>query len=85
MATSSLDTLSFARRLKEVGFTDMQAEAVTEIIRDARSADLAALASKADIERLEARLELLQRTVSARLVGLIAAATLILLAVRFFG
>ena len=85
MTISSLDTLNIARRLKDVGFSDTQAEAVTELIRDARSADLAALASKADIERLEAKLELVQRTVTARLFGLIAAAIAILLAAKFLG
>ena len=85
MAISSLDTLNIARRLKEVGFTETQAEAVTEIIRDARSADLAALASKADIELLVARLELLQRTLTARFVSLLAVAAAILLVVKYLG
>src|SRR5215216_4236868 len=49
MTTSSLDTLDIARRLKSVGFNDAQAEAVTEIIRNVRTADLANLATKADI------------------------------------
>ena len=50
----ALDTLGISRRLKDVGFNDAQAEAVTEIIRDARSADLASLATKAEIDQLEA-------------------------------
>jgi adenine-specific DNA methylase len=54
MAISSLDTLDIARRLKGAGFNDAQAETVTEIFRDVREADLANLATKTDIERLEA-------------------------------
>src|SRR5437764_8029343 len=54
MAISSLDTLDISRRLKGAGFSDAQAETVTEIFRDVRSADFANLATKADIERLEA-------------------------------
>ncbi len=54
MAISSLDTLDIAKRLKEAGFSDAQAEAVTTVFRDVRTADLAPLATKADIERLAA-------------------------------
>jgi hypothetical protein len=54
MAISSLDTLDIAKRLKEAGFNDAQAEAVTTVFRDVRTADLAPLAAKIDIERLEA-------------------------------
>jgi hypothetical protein len=54
MAISALDTLDIARRLKGAGFSDAQAETVTEIFRDAREADFAELATKADIDRLQA-------------------------------
>lgn len=89
MTISALDTLGISRRLKEVGFSDAQAEAVTEIIRDARSADLASLASKADIEKLEvvvaARLEILKRDMTTRIGAMIIAATAVLLVAKFFG
>jgi len=85
MATSSLDTLDIARRLKGVGFNDAQAEAVTEIIRDVRTADLANLATRADIERLEAKLEIFRRDMTIRLGSMIVVATGILLASKFFG
>ena len=85
MTISSLDTLDMARRLKGAGFNDTQAETVTEIIRDVRAADLANLATKADIERLEAKLEILRRDMTIRLGGMIIAATAILLGVKFFG
>ena len=86
---SALDTLGISRRLKEVGFTDAQAEAVTEIIRDARSADLASLASKAEIAKLEAiiaaRFEILKRDMTTRVGAMIIAATVVLLVAKFFG
>jgi len=85
MTTSSLDTLDIARRLKSVGFNDAQAEAVTEIIRDVRTADLANLATRADIERLEAKLEIFRRDMTIRLGSMIVLATGILLAPKFFG
>jgi hypothetical protein len=83
--TTSLDTLDIARRLKSVGFNDAQAEAVTEIIRDVRTADLANLATRADIERLEAKLEIFRRDMTIRLGSMIVVATGILLAAKFFG
>ena len=85
MAISSLDTLDIARRLKGAGFNDAQAETVTEIFRDVREADLANLATKTDIERLEDKLEILRRDMTIRLGGMIIAATAVLLAAKFFG
>ena len=57
MAISSLDTLDIAKRLKEAGFSEAQAEAVTTVFRDVRTADLAPLATKADIEATRADIE----------------------------
>jgi chromosome segregation ATPase len=50
---AALDTLQIVKRLKEAGFNDAQAEAVTNVVRDFRDIDFAQLASKSDIERLE--------------------------------
>jgi hypothetical protein len=54
MAISSLDTLDIAKRLKEAGFSEAQAEAVTDVFREVRTSDFASLATRANIERLEA-------------------------------
>ena len=59
--------------------------AVIDILRDVRTADLANLATRADIERLEAKLEILKRDMTIRPGGMIIAATAILLGVKFFG
>jgi hypothetical protein len=86
---AALDTLGISRRLKDVGFTETQAEAVAEIIRDARSADLASLVSKAQLDKLDvviaARFEILKRDMTARTGAMIIAATAVLLAAKFFG
>ena len=50
----AFDTLSYARRLKQAGMPEAQAEAVAEATRDAITADAA---TKADIEREIERLE----------------------------
>jgi hypothetical protein len=47
----AFDTLSYARRLRQAGMPEAQAEAVAEATRDAIAADAA---TKADSERLEA-------------------------------
>jgi hypothetical protein len=65
VAISSLDTLDIAKRLKQAGFSDAQAEAVTTVFRDVRTADLANLATKADIERIEADIERLETATKA--------------------
>jgi hypothetical protein len=86
---SALDTLGISRRLKDAGFPDMQAEVITEIIRDARSADLASLASKEQIAKLEAiiaaRFEILKRDMTTRIGAMIIAATIVLLVAKYFG
>jgi len=73
---STLDTL--AKRLKDAGFSETQAEAVTTIIRDVREADFANLASKTDLRDLEQRLTL-------RVGGMLVVATGVLLVAKFFG
>jgi uncharacterized membrane-anchored protein len=49
---AALDTLEIVKRLKEAGFGDTQAEALTGVLRDAGAAEQGQLATKADIERL---------------------------------
>jgi hypothetical protein len=73
MAISSLDTLDIAKRLKEAGFSEAQAEAVTDVFREVRTADFANLATKADIERLEAEIQRLEVITKAELQRLEAA------------
>jgi hypothetical protein len=43
------DTHEVVKELKAAGFTDDQAEAVTRVVRDARTVDLSNLATKADL------------------------------------
>ncbi len=53
---TALDTLEIAKRLRNAGFSEPQAEAVTGVLRDAREADLSQLATKADVMQLKAEL-----------------------------
>ena len=46
----AFDTLAAARALREAGFEDRQAEAVTGVVRHAVGADRDTLATKADLE-----------------------------------
>jgi hypothetical protein len=48
----ALDTLQTGKRLKEAGFDDAQAEAMTEVLRESREGTIADLATKADLEKL---------------------------------
>ena len=86
---ATLDTLEIAKRLKNAGFAEAQAEAITGALRETREADLARLATKDDragLEpRLDARLEILRRDLTIRLGGMIVVATDVLLAAKFFG
>ncbi len=54
--TAPLDTLRIAKRLKDVGFSEAQAEAVTDVLSATRDADLSQLATKTDLAALRADL-----------------------------
>jgi len=97
---AAFDTLEIAKRLRNAGFDEAQAEAVTGVLRDAREADLSQLATKADVSQLEAKLmseiaalrtefraelEVMRRDLTIRLGGMITAMTAILLTAKYFG
>ena len=48
MATLAMDTHRIVKRLKDAGFTDSQAETLTDIIAETRASDLADVATKVD-------------------------------------
>ncbi|MFN3076438.1 MAG: DUF1640 domain-containing protein [Alphaproteobacteria bacterium] len=50
MTTLAIDTFKIVKRLKDVGFTESQAEAVTDVLREAREADLQDLVTKGDLK-----------------------------------
>lgn len=79
MATTSFDTLTYAKKLQEAGFTPQQAEAQAGALRDVVDQNLA---TKQDIEalrrdmkemegRLLLRMELLRRDILLRLGGIV--------------
>ena len=57
MTSTDFDTLSAAKRLREAGFNEDQAEAIAEGMRKAATADRSELATKADLAavRIEMR------------------------------
>ena len=75
---NTLDTLEIVKRLKEAGFSEPQAEAVTIIFRDVREADFTQLTTKTDLRELEQR-------ITIRVGGMLVIATGVLLAAKFFG
>lgn len=58
MTTITFDTHKFVRRLKEAGFQEGQAEAISEAFKEASGE--ADLATRRDLERLEAKLDKLE-------------------------
>ena len=51
MVISTLDTLQTAKDLTAAGFTDVQAEAVTRVLRQVQNIDLSGFATKTDLDR----------------------------------
>lgn len=58
MAAIALDTYAIAKQLRDAGFTEAQAEAVTNVVKQASDVDLSNLATKADIAQLATKAEL---------------------------
>lgn len=58
MTSTDFNTLSVAKRLREAGFSEDQAEALAEGMREAATADRSELATKADLAavRIEIRI-----------------------------
>jgi hypothetical protein len=57
MASTVFDTLKFAKRMKDAGFNESQAEALSDAIREVQDSAIAELVTKKDLKELELRLE----------------------------
>ena len=81
MAAVALDTNRIVQRLRAAGFDERQAGTFTDVFVETRSVELADLATKADLKavddglraeiaRLEHRIELLEQSMNARFESL---------------
>ena len=57
MSTATFDTYAAAKRLRDAGFDERQAEAAVSMVRDAVGTDREQLATKADLDTAIAALE----------------------------
>ena len=69
MNTAAFDTYTAAKRLRDAGFDERQAEAAVSMVRDAVGADRDALATKADLDALEMRMYRALWIQAAALIG----------------
>ena len=73
MNAATFDTYTAAKRLRDAGFDERQAEAAVSMVRDAAGADREQLATKADLAEVRADLAALEARLTWRLVGIAAA------------
>jgi hypothetical protein len=66
VATITFDTHKFVRRLKEAGFQEIQAEAISEAFQEASGE--AEFATRRDIDRLEAKLDRLETKLAGEMM-----------------
>ena len=66
MSALAFDTHRIVKRLKLAGFTEEQAEAVTDAVQDAAALDLSHLATKDQVMALEARVDRLDAKFEAK-------------------
>ena len=86
MNGTAFDTLAAAKALREAGFEDRQAEAVTGVVRHAVGADRDTLATKADLETGLAGLRAdIYRALWAQGASLIAVMAALIAAFKLFG
>jgi len=89
----TLDTLNIVKRLKEASFTEVQAEAVANVIRDQHKDYVAGMVTReylnGQLETLKrdmnAQMEILKRDMTIRLGTLIVALGGYLSVIKFFG
>ena len=67
MNTATFDTYTAAKRLRDAGFDERQAEAAVSMVRDAAGADREQLATKADLDALESRVDAKFAALEARM------------------
>ncbi len=79
MTSTDFDTLSAAKRLREAGFNEDQAEAIAEGMREAATADRSDLVTKADLAVLKADLAAVR--IEMRIYGI----TVLAIAGKLFG
>jgi glutamate racemase len=82
VSASAFDTLRAAKRLKDLGFTEVQAEGVAEVLRDAREVDFSQLATKADLSQLATKVEIAQLATKAEVSQLATKAEIAQLATK---
>ena len=88
MTTTTFDTLGYFEKLKTAGFSEVQAKAQVEVIREVIEDKLATkrdlkeleLAVKSDLKELELKLNALELRLTNRFGAMIAAAVAILAA-----
>ncbi|MBF0098392.1 MAG: DUF1640 domain-containing protein [Magnetococcales bacterium] len=56
MATTTFDTMAYAKRFKAAGFTEQQAEEVVTALREVRDTRMEELATKADLAETKAEI-----------------------------
>ena len=67
MNAATFDTYTAAKRLRDAGFNERQAEAAVSMVRDAAGADREQLATKADLAEVRAALAALETRLRADL------------------
>ena len=89
MSTATFDTYAAAKRLRDAGFDERQAEAAVSMVRDAAGADRADLATKADLADFATKADLYREIGALRseLRWMLAfqAALILAIAAKLFG
>ena len=86
MTASTFDTSSAADKLRGAGLGDVQARAIVDSIRDAQATGIEHLATKADIAKLEGRIDGLEGRLNVlQRVVWIQSAVLLAIGLRVFG
>ena len=79
MSATTFDTLTYAKKLREAGFTEQQAEAQAEALKAVVDDNLA---TKQDLKELEARIthemKQMESRITIRLGGMVVAAVVVL-------
>lgn len=85
MTALTFDTHLFVKRLRDKGAPEAQAEAIIDVMRDARAQSLQESATKADLRELELRMDSRFKDLQVRLGSMIVVLGGLLIAVKYLG
>jgi hypothetical protein len=85
MNSTTFDTYSFVKKLKNDGMSEQQAETIVNAIQSVRELDKDSFATKYDIKEVEHKMDKVEHRITNKMGGMLIALAAFLTAIKFLG